>query len=481
MAKILKKAKRWLENYGRILGIVVVVVGVLAIGIWHSSTLETEVIQEDFGDASISDVAKEISNLDYVDGLKLWEEGEEAKARAVMQRLAPLNLANKKPQGNGLAHFWVAQDLLSDWPFGFLREFPIEASGGRRITAPFKLADDELMVKAKRHLEAAIALSSLEIEPVVMLAEFFIAKGKRNEAVTLLIDTIAKDKGAKMDLGLYLANATRFKGDEIGLEEVGWHRFATLGKEVTGRNRGDMNIRLEYLMTGLTLNEFNAVGRSLRSFERDFEGEVEVILAVKAMSAYSRAIALLDKESLESGELADALIAAHGFQPGREELVESMRLLVSKYPEQKKKVTDALSSAVSAVSGENEKTSLLLLLATVEPSQRERFLERALQVTPNRRDVIVASVNEHLTREIPDFEQLGKLLDRMEDEDEPAFLILQAKVLIGQKRWIQAIVALEKALSHSSNAELSELHTLLSEAYRAQGEVLLAEEHLAQK
>lgn len=481
MAKILKKAKRWFEDYGRILGITVVVVSVFAVGIWHSSTLETKAVQEDFGDASISDVAKEISNLDFEDGLKLWEEGEEAKARAVMQRLAPLNLANKKPQGNGLAHFWMAQDLLADQSFGFLEEFPLSASGGRRVTAPFELVDDELIAKAKRHLEAAVALSPLELKPVVMLAEFLIAQGKRNEAVTLLIDAVANDEGSKVDLGLYLVNATRFKGDEIGLEEAGWHRFATLGKEVTGRSRGDMDVRLDYLMTGMLLKEFDAVRRSLRSFERDFEGQNEVISAVKAMNAYARAIALLGQAHLETGELADALIEAHGFQPGREELVKAIQLFVSKFPEQKQKVIDALSSSVSVASGVDEKANLLLFLAAIDANQREGYLEQAILAAPKRQDVIIASVNEKLEQNSPNFEQLENFLSRMDGGGDPAFLLLRAKVAMGQQEWMLAIVALEKVLSDGASGELGEVHALLAQAYRAQGDILLAEEHLAQK
>ena len=120
MGKLSRKIKKWFEYYGRIAAIVLLCAGVVAVGVWHAATTGEDVVQDDFGDASLSEVAHEVSNLSYEDGLRLLAEEDVTKGRAVMQRLAPLNLASKTAQGNAKAHLWMAQDLLAGKAFGFL-------------------------------------------------------------------------------------------------------------------------------------------------------------------------------------------------------------------------------------------------------------------------------------------------------------------------------------------------------------------------
>jgi tetratricopeptide (TPR) repeat protein len=478
MAKILKKAKRWFEDYGRILGISIVVIAVLAAGIWHASSLDTKAVQEDFGDASISDVAKEISNLDYEDALVLWEEGEEVKARAVMARLAPLKLSSKKPEGNGFAHFWLAKDLLAEEDFGFLKNFPLDAAGGKRLESPVALGDDELIAKAQRHLEAAVALTPKELEPVVMLAEFLVAKGKRNEAIALLQDAISTGEGVKVDLGIYVANVTRYKGDELGLEESGWHRFSTLGKAVTGRSRGDVNVRLDYLFTGLLLKEFDVVNRSIRTFERDFDGQNEVVSAVKTADAYFRAIDLLAQEQLDSAKLVELLLEAQKYQPEREEILTALKSVLTQYPEHKGKAASALEQSLSTLSEGAE--GIYLLLADMVPDREGEFLEQAVNSAPLDEDVVVRNVAYQLEQGGGDFALLRSQLERVDTGGSSDIAMLDARIAMGQERWMDAIVLLEKVLAESSEGK-SNVHALLAQAYRATGDALLADEHLAQK
>ncbi|MGJ8673018.1 hypothetical protein [Rubritalea sp.] len=482
MAKPLKKIKRWFENHGRKAGVTAVIIVVLAAGIWHATSTDEVTVQQDFGDASISDVAKEISNLSFDDALMLWNNGEKAKARAVMQRLAPLHMSNKIPQGNSAAHFWMAQDLLAEKPFGYLKKFPIEAAGGSKVAAPFELEEDELLVKALRHLEAAVELSPREIEPVVMLAEFLISVGRRNDALTLMLDALASGDGANADLGVYLANATCFKGDDLGLEEAGWHRFATLGQGVAGQQRGNVNVRLDYLFSGMLLKEFDAVDSSMRTFERDFVGQDTLISAAKSGQYYFLAIDLLKQNPLDGEKLVDMLLLAHQQQLGRAELVAALQIVAARFPELKARLGGALSQELPRVEDAHLKAELCLVLAEMLPAEKGGFLDAAVQAAPLNHQAVLQNVAFQLEQGSADFVQLSERLQALSSVEDEELLVIKARVAIGQAQWMEAIMLLEKALAAHTSDEVKrkEIHQLLAESYKNQGERLLAEEHMAQ-
>ncbi|MFC5050660.1 hypothetical protein ACFPK9_08545 [Rubritalea spongiae] len=478
MANPLKKIKRWFENYGRMLGITVVILVVISVGIWHATSTDGVVVQEDFGDARISEVAQEISNLSYEDALLLWNEGDEAKARAVMQRLAPLQVANATAVGNGLAHLWVAKDLLSAEDFGFLEGFPLDAYGAAGLEPPVQLEQNELLSKAERHLEAAVELDAVRAEAALMLAEYRLASGERNEAVLLLLESIAQNEGAQVDLGVNLANARCYKGDDLALEEAGWHRFATLGKEVIGRGRSDLNVRLDYLFTGMLLGEFEAVERSLKSFERDFAERVEVVKSVKASEAYFKAVDLLNGEELKGDEIVEQVLMAQRFQPGRKAFTEALELLVERFPEFKDRVGEFIFTTIEDVEDGDVRADLYLQLAEWVPGRESEFIEAAVEAAPDRPSLVVMRLRNELEEGSEEYAQMNQALEGLEQKSLEVQL-LRAEIAIKQGEPEKCIEVLVGEVGKVGDVLAKrEVHRILAEAYRACGEDILADDHL---
>ena len=310
MAKVIRKIKNWFEFYGRTAAIVLVIVAVIVAGVWHASTTNEGVVQDDFGDASLSELAHEVSNLSYEDGLRLLAEEDLVKGRAVMQRLAPLNLASKTAQGNAMAHLWMAQDLLAGKAFGFLNVCPFEAAGGKHLASPLLLAKGDLTARCQRHLESAVALDPKLVEATILLAEVMMAQNQRNEGIALIHQSIAAH--AQIDLSIQLANLLAYAGDDVGLEEASWHAFATLGREVTGRKRGDLGVRLNYIIYALVLKQSALAESAIGKFERDFgEGNEELVKSLKVSQWYFRAIHLLSEEDFSASKVSEYLLNAH--------------------------------------------------------------------------------------------------------------------------------------------------------------------------
>ena len=467
--------------------IVLLFAGVVAVGVWYAATTDEDVVQDDFGDASISEVALEVSNLGYEDGLRLLAGGEVAKGRAVMQRLAPLNLASKTAQGNAKAHLWMAQDLLAGKAFGFLNVCPLEAAGGKRLASPVVLAKGDLTARCQRHLESAVALDPELVEATILLAEVMVAQNQRNEGIALIHQSITAQ--AEVDLSVYLANLLPYAGDDLGLEEASWHAFATLGREVTGRKRGDLGVRSDYILYALELKQSDLAESAIGKFERDFgDGDdgAELVTSLKVSQWYFRAIHLLDEEQFSASKACEYLLNAHALQPGRAELVASLRRLVALYPDVKEQVEQGLGEVSQQLEQQNPlaAASLLVFLAELNPAASSAHMKRAHALNSEDPSLVVAWVGFQLQEDAPKFSELeGAVLNLIESKklsraERYALLVALGEVRLAGERWYDALQALEQALAMSDSPSKG-LHQMLGLAYGALGEEIIADEHKA--
>lgn len=485
MGKVIKRIGRWFEFNGRILAIVLVIMAVVSVGVWHASQPE-EIVQDDFGDTTISDVAHEISNLGYEDGMQLLASGDEAKGRAVMQRLAPLNQGSNVAKGNAKAHLWMANDLLRGKPVGFLKKFPIEAAGGKKLSAPMVMEDSSLSERVQRHLESAEALQPTLQEASVLLAELHILKGARNEAIETLLGSISDAEGANADLTIYLANALTYKGDELGLEESIWHNFATLGQDVTSKKRSDINARVEYLVDAMVLKQFDLVRIGIGKFERDFsEGNVDLVNSLRASFAYMQAIDLLGKDDVDLKLVVEFLLEAHSYQAGRLELVAALKTLVAQDQSLKEQVQAGLGEVSQVLEAEHpaEASAMHVFLAELSPAQAERHIQRAHQLTPDNAELVAVWIAYQLSKQSVDHAELVAAIEQALDQtglsQHENFILHLAlgRVRVAEGEWQTALLSLEQALAVNTG-DVQDLHKLLAESYKALGREIIADEHL---
>lgn len=491
MGKVIKRIGRWFEFNGRILAIVLVIMAVVSVGVWHASQPE-EIAQDDFGDTTISDVAHEVSNLGYADGMQLLASGDEAKGRAVMQRLAPLNQGSKVAKGNAKAHLWMAIDLLREKKTGFLGGFPVAAAGGKKLSPPMSLDDDTLTARVQRHLESAEALDPTLDKAMILLAELHLAKGQRNEAIEGLFSSLATAEGANLNLAVYLANALAYKGDELGLEESVWHAFATLGQEVTSKKRSDINARVEYLLDAMVLKQFDLAEIGIGKFERDFsesENGAKLVSSLRASFAYMQAVALLGNDEVDLVKVTDFLIAAHSNQPGRLELVAALKTMVAHDSSLKAQVQAGLGAVSKVLEAEapTEAAAMHLFLAELAPEKAQYYIERAQQLTPENAELVALWVDYQLNEQSVDYPELLKAIataskqTNLNQHERYMLHFSNGKILAASSQWQAALESLEQALAvqdDTQSKKSKELHKLLGECYKSLGLEIIADEHL---
>jgi len=486
MAKLLRKCKNWFSYHGRALWITLVVLAALGGAVYYAVTTNEKTEQVDFGDTILSELAQEVSNLGYQDGVELLDEGESVKGRAVMRRLAPLNLASKTPQGNANAHLWMAQNLLAGRGFGFLSAYPLAKAGGKRLVSPVLLDKGDLTARCQRHLESAVSLDPQLEEATVMLAEVLLAQGQRNEAVGLLHQSVASH--ARIELSIQLANLLSYVGDDLELEEVSWHGLATLGREVTGRKRGDLGVRMDYILYALVLKQFDLASSAIGKFERDFgEGNEAVLKSVRVSQWYFKAVQLLEEDHFSESRVCEYLLKAHSIDPGRSEVVAALKLLVARYPD----VKGMMQQGIGEVSLQLEKDNPLaavdlhVLLAKLNPASAQRHMMRAHSLNAEDPSLVVAWAAFQLQEEAPDFLALEKSLVRLtlnknlSRAELYSLLFTLGEVRAAEERWAEALQAFEQALTVSDGLN-KDLHKMLAQAYAALGQDIIADEHRAQ-
>ena len=485
MAKPLRKLKKWLSYYGRALWIALVVVVVLWGAVYYALMTNQKTEQVDFGDARQSELAQEVSNLGFEGGVELLDEGEFAKGRAVMQRLAPLNLASKTPQGNAKAHLWMAEDLLAGKGFGFLSVYPLDASGGKHLVSPVLLDKGNLTARCQRHLESAVALDPALVDATVLLAEVLLAQNQRNAGIAVIHQSVAED--SQIDLSIQLANLLAYAGDNLGLEESCWHKFATLGREVTGSKRGDIGVRIDYILYAMVLEQGDLAESAVGKFERDFGEQNEgLVKSLKSSQWYFKAIDLLDEENFEASRACEFLLKAYSLQPGRSEIVAALKLLLERYPEVKERVQQGIGEVSQQLEESNPLAAadLHVFLAALNPASAEAHMIRAHDLNAEDPSLVAAWVGFQLQEDGPDFSELEGALVRLignkklSQAEDYSLLFTLGEVRAAEGRWYEALQALEQALALSDGPN-KDLHKMLGLAYDALGQKIIADEHRA--
>ena len=489
MNKLLKRIKKWFVYNGRTLMMLLLMSVTIGLGVWYAIANNEEVVVEDFGDATLSVVAQEISDLSYEDALELLANGEEDKGLAVMHRLAPLSQAIAATTGNGDAHLWMALDQLHVEEFGFLNEFPINYVNGTALEAPVAFDESELTKRGEQHLEAAVKLSPELKRPPLMLAELLIAKGKRNNAIAVLTRAASSNEGEFLDMGVNVANATVYKGDDLALKEACWHQVAVLGKRVQNEARGDISARLEYLLNVMVLGEAELAAAGVQSFERDFDdrkNSVAMIAGLKATHQYFEALA--DLQASDSQAAAAHLVEAQKLQAGREVFVSALSALVKEFPELRNLLQAGVSTADAAaqVADKQAAAKLALLQAELFPEKAEAYVKESASLAPADPAVALAYISQQLAEGAPNLAELPAMAAEalqapgLKSAERYQLLLLQGELLVTEERWREAVISLERAMvSKSHNTADPKIHKLLGLSYKKLGQDLIGDEHLA--
>ena len=450
-----------------------------------------EIVVEDFGDASMSKVAQQISHLSYEDAVKLIANGAQDKDKglAVMHRLAPLSQATSVVNGNADAHLWMALDQLHVEDFGFLNNFPMEVVEAGELVSPVKFEDSELTKRGQRHLAAAVALTPELERPALMLAELLIAKSKRNEAIELLIKSASANGGQSLSLGVNVANASVYGGDDLALNELCWHQVAVQGKAIQSELRGEISVRLAYLLNTMVIGEFELTSAGVMKFERDFddrENSESMIAELRATLAYFKALSALKSNDVKAA--AAHLIVAQKLQVGRPAFVTALQSLVKKFPELRNDIQAGVdkSDASAQVKNPLKGAKLALLQSIIFPENSEKYLNDSILLAPTEPTIARAFINKQLGGENPNWDSLILLATEalkakeIKSNEKYKLLMTLGGLLAAEERWKEAVVVLEQALILKSNeTKGGELHQLLGEAYTALGHELIGNEHLA--
>lgn len=489
MNKLLKRIKKWFVYNGRTLMMLLLMSVTIGLGVWYAIANNEEIEVEDFGGAALSVVAQDISNLSYADAVELINSGEEDKGLSVMMRLAPLSQATKGYSGNGDAHLWIARDLLGDQDFGFTGKFPVGCVGGGALELDFELPASKIVERAVGHLKATVALQTSNLEAAAILAEVMIAEGKRNDATFTLIKTAARNDGELLDLGLNVANALAYEGDDLEFEEAIWHEFATLGQVIAADGRGNISLRIEYLLNAFVLQQEELASVGIKKFARDFDDRantVDQVASLKALQAYFRAIHHAKSGDLE--KVVTFLIQAQQHQPNRVEFVSALQALVDKFPEALPDLKAGLKSSLSdpAITDSFVASRFSLLKACVFPEVASEHLEQALLVGAGDPLIALAVVADKRFTAEEDSAVLIEIIDdalsSKRGARENLYRLYQAKgeIALAAERWQEAVISLERALHMKPKGERAQsLHAQLAECYKTLGVDVLSEEHLA--
>lgn len=531
-SKLSQRLKRWKKKLAQNMRsylIALLCLGVVGAGIWNASQDDDGPAQEvDFGDSLTSASARSISKASYEDALVLANDGKMAEARRVMVRLAPLSEVAEQPLGNGAAHLWLAQSMLGDFKGLFLEAFPLDCYLGNPSVAPAVFREEKVQDEITRHLEHAVALSPELKDGHLLLASIAMAKGKREESISILMRGLSYS-GDRQGVGLHdslllaLANASTFKGDDLSLKEQVWLEFSTLGREVSRSNKAGLSRRLEYAASALLLQKYEVVDIVTRKIERDFKSTGRELSSVKLANSlrvathYFQAIHLLNAahESGDYTSVALEVAASQKLDPGNVSLIDALRRIATAHPALRPKIkalleqgaeTDGAKSSPEnspESSAQNQelkngvqnlevnldesraKTHFLLSELSDTPSDVQSHLKSALENTPDDPEILLAYVRVLLMENAPSYPELGKLLDRAVVQagrsfDKMAELDLaRGQVFLGLNEKNAAIAALEQALSRAEEAKDKKLiHALLAKAYQQAGHPVIAAAHL---
>ena len=461
------------------LAIVVLVTAVLFAGVWYALSTEAPKVQDDFGDASTSDVARRISNLSYEDAQNLLAEGDFDGGRAVMQRLAPLSQATSLSKGHPLAHLWMAKLFLGDAQLGILEQFPIQLAGGV-IYAPTydESMKPEVVAQGLRHLEAAVALDSTLSDARKMLAEWLLLTGKRNDAYEVLYTGVRASENVSPELLVPLLHTLVYKGDELGLEEWNWHEFATLGRDITGRMRGDKSARLCYIFLANVLQEYRLADVGAKKYASDFD---EDSTALEALAFYVKAVYALRDEEYEAKKVLDLLLEACRRDPQSDHYARALAVMYAKYPEMK----EQLQSGIQGLELQPHSVELVILLNDLSPSEEHfQMLLESHDGEVTSPSLLVALVQHGL--ELDELVSADQLLARsnalaadhtLSSQERHAVLMARGQVYMELEQWQEAAESLEQALAITVVNHPQRLHAFIAACYQNLGSHLLHDEH----
>ncbi len=479
MAKLVKKFVRWSEVYGRMLAIIVLVSAVLVIGVWYAISSEAPKVQDDFGDASTSDVARRVANLSYEDAQNLLKQGDNDGARAVMQRLAPLSQASSLSKGHPLAHLWMARLFLGDAQLGILDQFPLQMAGsGIDMPSYDESMKPEVVAQGLRHLEAAVALDPGLSDARKMLAEWLLLSGKRNEAYEVLYEGVRVCENVSTELLVPLLHTMVYDGDELGLEEWNWHEFATLGRDVSGRMRGDKSARLCYIFLANVLQEYRLADVGTKKYASDFDEES---VALDALSFYVKAVHALCEEEYDAKAVLDLLLEACRLDPQNTHYSGALAVMYAEYPELKQQ----LESGVRGLESQPHSVQLVILLNDLLPNEEnfKMLLESRDDVLANP-NLLVAYVKHGLDYgELVSAAQLLEWSDTLSHDhtlssnDRHAVLMARGQVQMKLELWQHAAESFEIALAMPVVRQPSRLHAMIAQCYDRLGSPLLQGEH----
>ncbi|MFD2158943.1 hypothetical protein ACFSW8_08545 [Rubritalea tangerina] len=477
MSKLLRKCKKWLSFHGRTVGITVVVMGALGAGVYYAITTDKAPEQIDFGDASISDWAQEVSDLSFEDGLRLIAEGEEAKARAVMNRLAPLPQASTEAIGNPKAHLWRAQELLSGKESGSILRFPLSLIDGEKLSLSYTVGVTEVTDRCARHLKAAIELDPSLDEAILILVDLRLAQGKRNLAIESLFEIV--EASERPEIGVLIAHCGGYDGDDLKLEEEQWQILTVGGRAIQQSKRGNLGFRVAHVLRALVLGQEELANSGIATIERDFPGK-EIGKKLQAQVAYFRAVRSLNERPYQVESTIDNLVLALRSDPSLNIVVEALEATTQRYPEQKERVRKEIQTQVKE--GDDSNGVLLVYLSDLysdQPGEAYRLAKQAWEKGPEEVAFLVnwgqcglrVGQYEEALEEVS--ERLGTAIERGERFE---LLVLQGEIFLKQEEWEMAVESLEQALA-LGEGRYPELHQKLAQAYEKMGKVIIAEEH----
>ncbi|WP_205619031.1 hypothetical protein [Rubritalea marina] len=479
MSRRLRSFKRWCEVYGRILAIIVLIVGVVAGGVWYALSTHEPPAQEDFGNSITSEVARKISNLTFEEGQALLDEGDFEGGRAVMQRLAPLSNASLIAKGNPLAHLWMAKLFLGDAQQGILNRYPIELTGGKNYAPRYsEEMRSEVVERGIKHLESALILNPKLDEARKILSEWLLLSGKRNEAYEILFEGVRITDAPSVDILVPMIHATVYQGNDLELEEWNWHEFATLGRGITGPLRGDKASRLCYIFLANVLGEFNLAKSASQKYISDFDASVD---RMQGLAEYIKAVYLLKAETFDEVKALESLVAACAFDPESAYYAEGLSRLYETYPELKADI----QSGISPLLKRNHSVSMDIFYAELLASDVAVELLMDVRAQGGASPELLVALVKHSDGDgrIVNLSQMMQWADylvndrSLSTQQKFQVLVARGRLQMQLKQWQHAVESFEQALAISQVTSPPSLHRYLSACYAELGNYLMEDQH----
>lgn len=394
------------------------------------------------------------SRAEYIEAIKLVEEGDVASGYEVMQRLAPPDIP-----GYAAAHYWMALRLLTGEDLGEVEETPPTEEG--RLTL------------AERHLDRIVELGG-NAPQVSMLRAIVYARTDRPQQASDVLEPYADQIFAAAAMRLRML--VRLGDDEAATTQAQAvpRLFASLGLPASKLSADEHRSRV---LAATLLKDEPQKELTLIDWQQTFPDDPQPNQLLAQLTR-ERVQSTLDQQSFDPEALVERLCRAERLGSPRAWVALQLRDLI-----ENRETSASCREAWAGLLGSPDASEPLIELAGTTAALRGEILQarKAFQRLAADGDAPAIVWNNlawtllQEPRPIPSaaLEAIAKAIEQ--EPDSPVYRETRGQAEVMLKRWRPAVADLKYALEEFPDNQL--IHLGLARSYEALGQRQLAADH----